>query len=371
MALHQKMHSCFAGATARSIGKLLQRQPEWLQTDWEATGRFAAAEVSLNQLSEDLTALHISMLPDKVESVLQARREQVGKAFRPGCTEENAEKEEEAQGVTEQDPAELGDEETTIVLLAGNRNRLQSQLTTVEFFTQSTAFMVSLYRDRSEEAQALQAIHLSAATPTATYPFLVRPTQIPYIIEPDVLTDLLRMQGRLPLMDVDRARRRWAKCNALYDTRAYHAAFCPSTRAYIHDGIVRELRDCIRAAGACVLCEPVNVLPHAPEVDRGAQGEFYRPDLQITHLDNTGARYLVDVTTVDVTAATYRIDASKETGAAARKAESRKVREYRSKVDGRHTHLIPAAIELNGRWGEGMVLLFKKVVALATREGRK
>ena len=73
---------------------------------------------------------------------------------------------------------------------------------------------------------------------------------------------------------------------------------------------------------------------------------------------------------MDVTAATYRIDASKETGAAARKAESRKVREYRSKVDGRHTHLIPAAIELNGRWGEGMVLLFKKVVALATREGR-
>ena len=40
------------------------------------------------------------------------------------------------------------------------------------------------------------------------------------------------------------------------------------------------------------------------------------------------------------------------------------------KVDGRHTHLIPAAIELIGRWGEGMVLLFKKMVALATREGR-
>ena len=79
------------------------------------------------------------------------------------------------------------------------------------------------------------------------------------------------MQGRLPLMDADRARRRCAKCNALYDSRAYHAAFCPSTRAYIHDGIVRELRDCIRAAGACVLCEPVNVLPHAPEVDSGAE----------------------------------------------------------------------------------------------------
>ena len=104
------------------------------------------------------------------------------------------------------------------------------------------------------------------------------------------------------------------------------------------------------------------MLPHAPKVDSGAQGEFYTPDLQMTHLDNTGTRYLVDVTTVDVTAATYRIDASKETGAAAGKAESRKLQEYKSKVDGRHTHLIPAAIELNGRWGEGMVLLFKHVV---------
>ena len=30
MALHQKLHSCFAGATARSIGKLLQGQPKHL-----------------------------------------------------------------------------------------------------------------------------------------------------------------------------------------------------------------------------------------------------------------------------------------------------------------------------------------------------
>ena len=43
---------------------------------------------------------------------------------------------------------------------------------------------------------------------------------------------------------------------------------------------------------------------------------------------------------------------------------------YRSKVDGRKTQLIPAAVELNGRWGDEMVSLFKKVVALATREGR-
>ena len=90
-------------------------------------------------------------------------------------------------------------------------------------------------------------------------------------------------------------------------------------RAYIHEGFVRELttaesRDCITAAGACVSCEPVNMLPHAPEVESGTQGEFYRPELQITHLVITGTRYLVDVTTVDATAATYRSEASKVSG---------------------------------------------------------
>ena len=80
-------------------------------------------------------------------------------------------------------------------------------------------------------------------------------------------------------------------------------------------------------------------------------------------------RYLVDVATVDVTAASYRLAASQEAGAAARKAEGWKTRAYRSKVDGRKTQLIPAAAELNGRRGDGMVLLFKKVVALATGEG--
>ena len=84
----------------------------------------------------------------------------------------------------------------------------------------------------------------------------------------------------------------------------------------------------------------------------------YRRDLQITHLDTTGIRYVVDVTTVDVTAASYRLGASQEDGAAARKAEARKTREYRSKVDGRKIRLIPAAVELNGRWGDGMVSLF-------------
>ena len=43
---------------------------------------------------------------------------------------------------------------------------------------------------------------------------------------------------------------------------------------------------------------------------------------------------------------------------------------YRSKVDGIRTKVLPAAVELSGRWGEGMIQLFKMAVASATKEGR-
>ena len=177
------------------------------------------------------------------------------------------------------------------------------------------------------------------------------------------------MQATLPLLDASTAVGTCPKCQAYVDTRGYHAAFCPCTRGQIHDAFVRELRDFLRKAGATVLLEPMHVLPHAPG-DEVTKGRVFRPDLQVTHLDTSGVRYLVDVTTVDVTAATNRGTASKKAGVAATKAEGRKTREYKSKVDGRKTQLIPAAFELCGRWGEGLVMLFKKGIVLATREGR-
>ena len=73
---------------------------------------------------------------------------------------------------------------------------------------------------------------------------------------------------------------------------------------------------------------------------------------------------------MDVSAKIYRAEASTTPGAGAAKAEARKSREYRSKVDGIRTKVLPAAVELSGRWGEGMIQLFKMAVALATKEGR-
>ena len=62
--------------------------------------------------------------------------------------------------------------------------------------------------------------------------------------------------------------------------------------------------------------------------------------------------------------------ASKCHGAAAAKAEARKTKDYKSKVDGIQTQLIPAALELNGRWGDGLVLLSLKEDSRISYKGR-
>ena len=93
-------------------------------------------------------------------------------------------------------------------------------------------------------------------------------------------------------MNADRARRRCAGdvLNVIPFTIAV-LIMQPSARVLAPMAtLVCELRDYLKAAGACVSCEPVSVLPFAPEIESRAQGEFYRHDLQITQLDNTGTR---------------------------------------------------------------------------------
>ena len=377
MPLHTKLHSCFSGATGRSMSALSQLRPNWLPHDWISLPRFAAAQASFERLHEQLRDMDLSQIPEKVAEPISARQRNLTKAFKrkevPADRGE-APEDDDAEDAAEDHEMEQAQHMTipNLVAIAGNNSKLQSQLTTIERFVTNADFTSHLYAYESPEAQALQAMILSAATSTATLPVLVRPTTEAYMTESDVFVDLVRMQANLPLLDADRAKAECVKCNKAVDRLGYHAAFCPSTRTYMHDAIVSELRDCLRNAGACVLLEPVNVLPHAHNLDPRAQpqGEVFRPDLQVTHLDSTGKRYLIDVTTVDVSSKTYRADASKVPGAAAAKAEARKTREYRSKANGRMTVVLPAAIELSGRWGEGMVLVFKMAVTLATQEGK-
>ena len=250
------------------------------------------------------------------------------------------------------------DGDVPLLLFGDKTNKHQSQLTKVEQFIYGTENVAAIYKSETEEATALQAMHLSGSTATATYPFLVRPTHNSYISEPDIFVDLLRMQAALPLTDADRALSVCAKCNRNVDRRGHHAAFCPMTRTHSHDAFVRELRDFLRATGTSVMLESVHIIPHLPDkASAKTQGERLIPDLEVTRLDDSGRRYLVDVT---VTTATYQVDAGQKAGAAAAKAEGRKTREYKSKVDGKTTLILPAAIEMSGRSGEGLVSPFQK-----------
>ena len=154
--------------------------------------------------------------------------------------------------MTEQDSAELGRRRDNHCI-SDNKNRLQSQLTAVELFTRAlllwsrcTAIALRKHRGSKQPTSRLRhrLLHILSS---------YGPPKSP------TLSSLMSLQTSCVCKD---ASRLWMpialaadvlKCNALYDNGAYHAAFCPSTPACIHDGIVRELRDCIRAAGGCVL----------------------------------------------------------------------------------------------------------------------
>ena len=116
------------------------------------------------------------------------------------------------------------------------------------------------------------------------------------------------------------------------------------------------------------------MLPHAESLEQHVhpQGKSLgRISISKSHTLITLANdILVDVTTVDVSAKIYRAAASTSPGAGAAKAGARKSREYRSKVDGMRTIVLPAAVELSGRSGEAMIQQFKMAVAFPTKEGK-
>ena len=260
MPLHTKLHSCFAGATGRSMSALAKANPEWLPHNWVDISRFATAESSFVKLREGLQQLDLSSLPETVAQPMRVRQKGLTGNFYPKKDEETENANEESvEQDDDTDEDQGGDQEAevenaTLVAIAGNNIKIQSQLTTVERFLINVEITKCFYKDESPEAQVKQAMNLSAATSTATLPIMVRPTHVSFMTESDVFVDLLRMQAGLALTDADRAVDECNKCNKEVDRLGYHAAFCPSTRSNIHDAVVNELRDCLRNAGACVYC---------------------------------------------------------------------------------------------------------------------
>ena len=74
MPIHTKLHSCFAGATGRSMSALVKANPNWLQHNWIDITRFAAAEESFAHLREDLQNLDLTSFPTKVVQPMNARK---------------------------------------------------------------------------------------------------------------------------------------------------------------------------------------------------------------------------------------------------------------------------------------------------------
>ena len=95
MPQHTKLHSCFAGATGRSMSALAKANPKWLRHNWVDTSRFAAAESSFVKPRESLQQLDLSSPPEKVAQPMRARQNGLRGNFYP-------EKDDEAENVNEE-----------------------------------------------------------------------------------------------------------------------------------------------------------------------------------------------------------------------------------------------------------------------------
>jgi hypothetical protein len=183
-----------------------------------------------------------------------------------------------------------------------------------------------------------------------------------------LFVDMMRYQGFLPLIHTGDANQ-CTKCHSHIDPFGYHFLHCASNRSFVHDAIVRVLRDMLTAAGAKVLLEPTH-FAGSLQGQNGVNTVTFRPDALITFLDGSGKTYMLDVTTVDVTASAFLENSRHAIGYAAKKAEARKTREYKPKITDPSIQLLPAAYELPGRWGKGLISVIRKASVLASHNGR-
>ena len=63
LPVHTKVHSCYAGATARSMHAIVKFDQALLPSEWEKLERFDTAQLCLNKLREELLGLDMSTIP--------------------------------------------------------------------------------------------------------------------------------------------------------------------------------------------------------------------------------------------------------------------------------------------------------------------
>ena len=83
LPIHTKAHSCYAGATARSMHYLNQIDQAWLPNDWQHLDRFQIAQISDNALRDHLLAIDMSNIPENAAEALEKWQSSLTKVFIP------------------------------------------------------------------------------------------------------------------------------------------------------------------------------------------------------------------------------------------------------------------------------------------------
>lgn len=107
-----------------------------------------------------------------------------------------------------------------------------------------------------------------------SYPRLLTPSCPQLVVALNVLVDILRMQGGLPLIEAGRLDKSLcSKCDQQVYVNGYHACFCGKERKYPHDSLVQASCSFLGSAGAQVTREPTLVVPQTS--DAAAKGQLF------------------------------------------------------------------------------------------------
>jgi hypothetical protein len=244
--------------------------------------------------------------------------------------------------------------QSPIFQLSAVINSFQSRLTDVTLFRVALEVFGKMFRDTSAGAHQRLARFLSLCSPLSAYWHLVLPSSPEFMFSSEVFRAMLAYHLELPLQCVQ-SLPEICECGTHVDAFGYHIIECQ--RIPIHDGLLRELFACIRAAGAVPQLEPRNALSRGPL--------RARPDLAIRFLDLSGKVVLVDLTTGSPTSSSYVLGSARCPGFTADAIEARKARQYRDCFDPSRELFYALGIEIPGRWGRRFTAFFAKLCSKA------
>ncbi len=149
---------------------------------------------------------------------------------------------------------------------------------------------------------------------------------------------------------------------AYYGRSGRHCFTCGANRSLPHDELRDAFLDLGVAAGVTTKSEPSNILTSKVATSQ------CRPDALMVNLGAGGKDVIVDFTTTDVSSKTNLNNPScsyRRRGVSARAAEGAKRKLYAKTFNRDRYVFVAAAIEMDGRWGDGLENLFSDLCRYA------